>query len=76
MCSKSYRLQWCSGSRFEIAVAAIIGSKARARDLRPGSYVDVTTRPKARAAAASKGIWSKSASTCCNRTFPTPCSAA
>ena len=62
---KSPGLHVCMGKSFEMAMAAIIASYARDAGLRPILRRPAATRPKLRAAAASKGRGSKSASACC-----------
>ena len=54
-----------TGRSLAIAIAAIMASKDLAAGLRPDRRTEAATRPKARAAAASNGRGSKSASACC-----------
>jgi hypothetical protein len=58
------RVAGVEGSWFATATAAIIASNERAAGFRPVRRSDAATCPNARAAAASKGIGSKSASAC------------
>ena len=57
-------LQVCRGRALEMAMAAIMASSARAAGFRPALRKPAATRPKLRAAAASNGSGSKSASAC------------
>ncbi len=68
MPSKSRGLQVYKGRSLATATAAMRASNARAGGFRPATRRDAATRPNARAAVASKGSGSKSASTCCSRT--------
>jgi hypothetical protein len=61
---KSLGLHVCMGKSFEMAMAAIIASYALAAGLRPTFRSPAATLPKLRAAAASNGRGSKSASAC------------